>query len=145
MRQGCPLSPLLFNIYVRELGMKLAQCKQGFKYLMVNRDGVIEEKSQAGFLYADDVCIMASNEQLLQTIFDNISGCIKEYGMKINGKKSKVVCINGAKEERWNFGGCEIGEVEEYKYLCVTVKAGLNGGFKSMGDRMVDANEYLVW
>ena len=35
--------------------------------------------------------------------------------MKINGKKSKVVCINGAKEERsWNFGGCEIGEVEEY-------------------------------
>ena len=80
--------------------MKLAQCKQGFKYLMVNRDGVIEEKSQAGFLYADDVCIMASNEQHLQTIFDNISGCIEEYGMKINGKKSKVVCINGAKEER---------------------------------------------
>ena len=144
VRQGCPLSPLLFNIYVRELGMKLAQCKQGFKYLMVNRDGVIEEKSQAGFLYADDVCIMASNEQLLQTIFDNISGCIKEYGMKINGKKSKVVCINGAKEERrWNFGGCKIGEVEEYKYLGVTVKAGLNGGFKSMGDRMVDANGVL--
>ena len=144
VRQGCPLSPLLFNIYVRELGMKLAQCKQGFKYLMVNKDGVIEEKSQAGFLYADDVCIMASNEQHLQTIFDNISGCIKEYGMKINGKKSKVVCINGAKEERrWNFGGCEIGEVEEYKYLGVTVKAGLNGGFKSMRDRMVDANGVL--
>ena len=46
--QGCPLSPLLFNIYVREFGMKFAQCKQGFKYLMVNKDGVIEEKSQAG-------------------------------------------------------------------------------------------------
>ena len=44
--------------------------------------------------------VLASNEQHLQTIFDNISGCIKEYGMKINGKKSKVVCLNGAKEER---------------------------------------------
>ena len=64
---------------------------------MVNKDGVIEEKSQAGFLYADDVCIMASNEQHLQTIFD-ISGCVKKYCMKINGKPSKVVCINGAKE-----------------------------------------------
>ena len=64
--------------------------------------------------------------------------------MKINGKKSNVVCINGAKEERsWNFGGSEIGEVEEYQYLGVTVKAGLNGGFKSMGDRMVDANGVL--
>ena len=65
--------------------------------------GVTEEKSQAGFLYADDVCLMASNEQHLQTIYDNISGCIKEYGMKINGKKSKVVCINGAKKEELEF------------------------------------------
>ena len=46
----------------------------------------------------------------------------------------------------WKFCGSRIGEVEEYKYLGVTVKAGLNGGFKSMGDIMVDENgEYLVW
>ena len=47
VRQGCPLSPLL--IYVSELVMKVAQCKQDFKYLMVNKGGVIEEKIQAGF------------------------------------------------------------------------------------------------
>ena len=41
VKQGCPLSPLLFNIYVREIGMEVTQCKQGFKYLMVNKDGVI--------------------------------------------------------------------------------------------------------
>ena len=81
--------PLLFNIYVRELGMKVAQCRQGFKYLMVNKDGVIEEKSQAGFLYADNMSLMV--------IFDSISGCIKEYVMKINYEKSKVVCLNGVK------------------------------------------------
>ena len=64
--------------------------------------------------------------------------------MRINEKKSKVVCINGDKKERgWNFGGCEIGEVEEYKYLGVTVKACLYGGFKSMGNRMLDANGVL--
>ena len=43
----------------------------------------------------------------------------------------------------WIFCGSRIGEVEEYKYLGVTVKAGLNGGFNSMGDRMVDANGVL--
>ena len=77
-------------------------------------------------------------------IFDYISGCISEYSMKVSEKKSTVVCINGAKEDRsWNFSGIGIGEVEEYKYLGVTVKAGLNCGFRSMGDRIVDA--YMVW
>ena len=47
------------------------------------------------------------------------------------------------KERKWNFCGSRIGEGEEYKYVCVTVKAGLNGGFKSMGDIMVDANGVL--
>ena len=78
------------------------------------------------------MCLKASIEHHLQTIFDNISGCIKKYGMKINGKKSKVVCINGAKKEL-DFGGCEIGEVEEYKYLGVRRKAGLNHGLRLWG------------
>ena len=30
VRQGYSLSPLLFNIYVRELGMNVAHCKHGF-------------------------------------------------------------------------------------------------------------------
>ena len=48
------------------------------------KDGLIEKKSQAGFLCADDVCLMASNEQDMQMISDNISGCINEYGMKVS-------------------------------------------------------------
>ena len=57
-----------------------------------------------------------------------------------------MICIHGVKNERMrNFCRSRIGEVEEYKYLGVTVKAGLNGGFKSMRDRMVDANGVLGW
>ena len=56
---------------------------------MVNKDGVIEKKSQAGFLYADDVCLMASNEQDMQMMFDNISGCLCEYDMKVSEQKVK--------------------------------------------------------
>ena len=79
---------LLFNIHVRELGMKVTQCKHGFKYLIVDRDG---------FLYADDVCLIASNAQDLQRIFDSLSGCIREYGMKVSEKQSKVICIHVVK------------------------------------------------
>ena len=49
--------------------MNVAECKHGFIYLMVDRDGLIVEKSQAGFLHADDVCLIASNEQDMQRIF----------------------------------------------------------------------------
>ena len=53
---------------------------------MVDRDRMIVEKSQAGFLYADGVCLIGSNEQDFQRIFDSISGCIREYGMKVSEK-----------------------------------------------------------
>ena len=50
--------------------MSVAECKHGHKYVMVDRDGFIVEKSQAGVLYADEVCLVASNEQDLQRIFE---------------------------------------------------------------------------
>ena len=57
-----------------------------------------------------------------------------------------MICIHGVKKERmWNLCGSRIGEVEEYRYLDVTVKAGLNGGFKSMGIEWLMQMEYLVW
>ena len=83
------ISIIIQHIYMRELGIKVSACKQGFKYLVVNKDGVIEKKSQAGFLYADDVCLMASNEQDMRMIFDSISGCISEYGMKASEKSQR--------------------------------------------------------
>ena len=41
------------------------------------------------FLYADAVCLIASNEQDLQLIFDRISGCNSEYGIQVSEKYQK--------------------------------------------------------
>ena len=49
---------LLFNIYIRELGKVISNCVHGVKYAVVGNDGVLEWKSQAGFLNADDVCLI---------------------------------------------------------------------------------------
>ena len=46
VRRGCPLSPLLFNIYVRELGKVISNCVHGVKYAVVGKDGVIEWKKR---------------------------------------------------------------------------------------------------
>ncbi len=95
-------------------------------------------------MYADDICIMADSKDKLQLILDEISSCTEEYGLKVSEKKSKVVCINSKVGDRqWKLGTCTLKEVNEYVYLGVTVIGGEEGGFRSMGDRMKDANSIL--
>ena len=75
-----------------------------------------------GLLYADDVCLMASSEEDMKVIMEKVNECVVEYDLKVNVKKSNVVCINGeVGRRRWMMGDCCIGEVEEYKYLGITV------------------------
>ena len=61
---------------------------------------------------------MASSEEVMKVIMEKVNECVVEYGLKVNEKKSQVVCINGEVGRRgWMMGECCIGEVEEYKYL----------------------------
>ena len=41
----------------------ISNCVHGVKYAVVEKDGVMEWNSQAGLLYADDVCLMANSEE----------------------------------------------------------------------------------
>ena len=85
----------------------------GVKYAAVGKDGIMEWKSQAGLLYADDVCLMASSEEEIKVIMEKVNEGVVEYGLRVNERKSKVVCINGdVRRRRWMMGDCSIGEIE---------------------------------
>ena len=77
-------------------------------------------------------------------VLSDIDACIAEHGLKVSEKiysKSKVVCINGASGGRtWKIVECSNSEINGYVHLGVTVCGGKKGGFKSMGDRMKEAN-----
>ena len=101
----------------------------------------MEWKRPAGLLYADDICLMTNSEEGMKVTMEKVNECVVEYGLKVNENKSKVVCINGeVGRRRWMMGDCCIGEVEEYKYLGITIEGGMRGDFESMGDRMKEAN-----
>ena len=91
----------------------ISNCVHGVKYAVVGEDDVMEWKSQTG-LYADDVCLMVNREEDIKVIMEKVNECVVEYGLMVNEKKSKVVCINGkVGRRRWMMGDCCIGEVEE--------------------------------
>jgi len=44
--------------------------------------------------YADDKAVVASSQKELQNLMDRLNTVTKKYGMKINVKKTKVMCIS---------------------------------------------------
>ena len=61
LKQGCLLSPLLFNIYINDLVHEMKPLDVG-----VNIDG----ENVCILLYADDVILIADSEDELQTLLD---------------------------------------------------------------------------
>jgi hypothetical protein len=82
LKQGCVLSPVLFNLYVNSLSQLLNEFAKG-----VDIDGTIINN----LFYADDLVLIAENEKDLQAMFDLLSGWCADNKMCVNMSKSKVV------------------------------------------------------
>ena len=85
IRQGCPLSPLLFNIYIQSL-MNEA--------LENSTDGVKVGQLVNVIRFADDQAMVASSNAGLQRIMNIMDTTSGNYGMKINLKKTTVKRIS---------------------------------------------------
>ena len=80
VRQGCILSPILFNLY-SEMLMKEA--------LDVDDDIKINGEMITTIRYADDTAVIAPSQEILQRMMNKIFMACKNYGMKLNVKKQK--------------------------------------------------------
>ena len=111
VRQGCPLSPLLFNIYIEELIREaLENLEVGIKV-----GGTLVKALR----FADDQAMLAGTQEGLQQMMEHLERTSKEYGMKINFKKTKVMKISRKKKTtvRIIINGERIEQVEEFCYL----------------------------
>ncbi len=113
MRQGCPLSPLLFNLYIGGLD----------KWIRNNQDGGVTVGRHKVYLlaYADDIVLLAVNAKEMQNMINHLGKYLKRKTLILNiGKSKMMVCRKGGrggKDEKWMWEGTEIEKVKEFKYL----------------------------
>ena len=69
--------------------------------------------------YADDKAVVASSEKNLQRLMDNVSRVTQEYGMKMNVKKTKAMCISrqGKTKVKIYIDGQILEQVQQFRYL----------------------------
>ena len=123
VRQGCPLSPILFYVFVDELVVMLKARGCGVAF---NSDDEIRRKL-AALMYADDVVLLAASKEELQTMIDVVFEFCNKWRIEVNTKKSQVMVVHPSEEHRardqgasWTFGDTQLEVVDQYKYLGVS-------------------------
>ena len=93
-RQGCPLSPLLFNIVLRVLATAIREEKE-IKGIQIGKEVMLS-------LFADDMMLYIENpKDSVRKLLDLISEFSKVAGYKINTQKSlEFIYTNNEKSER---------------------------------------------
>ena len=111
VRQGCVLSPLLFNIFINDLPDIFDKTCCPVK---------IGTQRISCLMYADDLIILSESKEGLKQGLKKLEIYAKKWRLTVNKKKSKILTFQKGgpiKKLKLQFNGSELEEVKEYKYL----------------------------
>ena len=118
LRQGCVMSPWLFNVYMDGVVREVKMRTLGRGLEMRTRNGQEWEVSQ--LLFADDTALVAATEEELQRLVEEFGVVCERRKLKVNVGKSKVMrCSRGGQrlELSVRLNGEVLEEVESFRYL----------------------------
>ena len=116
VRQGCILSPVVFNMYSEELINEALQDETG---LVVN--GVVINNIR----FADVTVLLATTDEDLQRQVDNVNEICAAFGLELNAKNAKVMVMEKQPGTKMTIksNGIALEQVNKYKYLGTLITA----------------------
>lgn len=112
VRQGCLLSPDLFNLFLEHV---LSEAKSSLD----DNCGVLANGLRVSDLaFADDIDVMTETVSAAQEYIDSLNDKCHKYGMQINKEKSKTMVVSKEPQAvHIMLDGIELQQVTQFKYL----------------------------
>ncbi|KAH6926037.1 hypothetical protein HPB50_013032 [Hyalomma asiaticum] len=120
LKQGCPLSPLLYMIYVSGLEQTLLASSIGFSFTHLY-GGMPVTWKLPGLVYADDLVLLAESPTDLQQLVTLAATHLYHLDLTFNAKKSAALQLSGSRPgaDIYLPRGDQIQWDTEYRYLGV--------------------------
>ena len=141
VKQGCTLSPLLFNIFISDIIDRFGteECRP----LKID-----ESRNISCLLWADDVVLMSRSEEGLRNMLSALSSFVDENKMAINVKKTKCMIFNKTGKfirRSYPMKNGTIETTKTYKYLgfVFTPSGEINSGLRDLKERATRAYQKL--
>lgn len=121
-RQGCPLSPTLFNLYINKLASFLEN-------IAINPP-TIDDQAISALFYADDIVLLSNSPSGLQSLVHGLHRYCKKWKLMVNTAKTKFMIFNSTKigDYKIMYGDTHIKQCTDYVYLGITFTP--SGSFK---------------
>jgi hypothetical protein len=123
VKQGCPLSPTLFGIYID----KLEECLEKVGCVSPTLTGIVINL----LLYGNDIILMARSPHDLENQLRILKDFFSNMGMTINTHKTKVMIIKSNKipYDTFVYDNNNLEKVNSYKYLGIDIYHKLNWNY----------------
>ena len=138
-RQGCNLSPTLFNMYMNDIPYLFNS--------MMYKPVQIGNISTNILLYADDMLLLSYSASGLQKCLNVLNVYCNKWQLRVNLAKTKIIVFNSRKQmaNKFLYNNRQIEVVSKWSYLGIdfTPSGSFQSAKKTLGQKALKA--YFAW